>query len=327
MDKNISDTNSQSPEIKAEKIILPPKIQDQTGKPLDPTAKAEVFKSLDEKNSINSLSMRSAPFVVKKLTKEDKEKLLEDRHHTPFVVLILKILAFFLLFLTFVSFVWLSLDLSSTNVVLSAFGKPENTEMKFSRLEKQKKFLEDENQKFKSKTRQFESRIENKTYFVYTQTINEIKEGQYKWFNKFDEDGKIQEYGILDGVENIKDYFNSRNYKHPILMAGNNIELENVSSTRDKISFNVRGSNLFGKTFFLNAEFIEMLNSFPFYKNGEIRDFTRIKMENGNDGMKFSLKLDIQKAGEEDTADIRFAEYKNWTETFLREKQGPKIKK
>jgi hypothetical protein len=286
----------------------------------------EMVKTSSEK-IVEPFSKTNASFSFNKLTKEDKDKLMIEKNRIPFGILILKLVALLLLFLVSVSFIWFSLDLDRQNTVLSTFGKPENTEIKFKRLKKQKQLLEDEKQKNESKIRQFETRIKNKSYFVYTEIINEIKDGQYQWFDEINDDGEIQKYGILNGVENMKDYFNSRNYKHPVLMSGNNIEIDSSTTSREKISFNVTGTNLFGKVFFLNAEFIEMLNSFPLYKNGEIRNFLRKKMDDGNDGMTFSLKLDIQQEDEEDPADIRFSEYENWHKNLSKIKDTPKIKK
>ncbi len=274
---------------------------------------------IENKPLENQVPNQNPPIVFNQFSKKNSEKKTNDREHVPFGILILKLISLLLLFTSSFTFVWFSLDLSKSNTILSSFGRPENTEIKFNRLEKQKKFLENENQKLESQIRQFETRIQNKAYFVYTKTINELKGQQYQWFDGFDDDGK-EKYGILNGVENIKDYFNSRNYKNSILMAGNNIEIQNINASREKINFTVTGTSLFGKVFFLNSEFLQILNSFPLYKNGEIRNFIRKKMDNGNDGMTFSLTLDIQKKDEEDPDDSRFSEYENWKNTSITSK-------
>ena len=90
------------------------------------------------------------------------------------------------------------------------------------------------------------------------------------------------------------------------------IQIENIQVSRDGISFSVIGSQILGKIFFLNIEFIEMVNSFPFLKNGKLTQFARQKNEDEYDSMSFSVRLELQENDETDPADERFEEYLTW---------------
>ena len=122
-------------------------------------------------------------------------------------------------------------------------------------------------------------------------------------------------YGIFDGVGRIAAYFEQTS-PTPILGNYNFIIVENIKANRNEINFGVTSTNMFGKVIFLGTEFIEIINSFPLYKGGFIKNFTREQNENGDYEMKFSLKLNIQNKYEKDPSDIRFAEYENWLESL-----------
>ncbi len=109
----------------------------------------------------------------------------------------------------------------------------------------------------------------------------------------------------------MEDYFNSLDYEHPILK-GNNVRVENISLDRKETKLTVVGSNLFGNVFFLDIEFVDMLNSFSFFKNGEIKNFIRKRDENGDEIMSTSIKLQMQQPSEKDEDDEKFEEYTKW---------------
>lgn len=89
-------------------------------------------------------------------------------------------------------------------------------------------------------------------------------------------------------------------------------ELKNLQVSRNEVTFSVSAAQILGKVFFLNIEFIEMVNSFPFLKNGSISQFARQKNTTEDDSMKFSVRLERQLPDEVDPADVRFQEYTSW---------------
>ncbi len=223
----------------------------------------------------------------------------------------------------FVSLFALKATLDPTNQYLSVFGMEQNTFLKHKHLKSKKNILEQDISKLSFKIGELQSRLENKEFFVHRKAVKEIKDARLNWVDRTSNEGK-QIFGILDGVERIKDYFNSSKYFHPIL-SGNQIKVEKVSANRKQANFSVTGKNIFGKIFFLNTEFVEMINAFPFFKNGEIKSFSRKTTKGGDDEMQFSLSVAIQQKGEEDAADIRLEEYNAWLrEAATEETKKPK---
>ena len=110
-----------------------------------------------------------------------------------------------------------------------------------------------------------------------------------------------------------------------MLFRSSRVDVENISINRSGVTFTAEGSNLFGKIFFLNTEFVEMLNSLPFFKDGVIKSFSRKKSKSGEDSMSFSLQLKMQGSDEIDPADARFSEYLQGIEA-VRKASGPKIR-
>lgn len=94
----------------------------------------------------------------------------------------------------------------------------------------------------------------------------------------------------------------------------NNIEVKsfNISSNGAIVSVDV--NEILDKVFTLGSEFIDMMNSFSFYKNGEIRSFTRREQRTGEDSMALSINLEFQEKEDEDLDDEYFQYFEDWKE-------------
>ncbi len=247
--------------------------------------------------------------------------LLEKRKKVPGWILLLKYLSLLLLVVGIIGVMWLKADLQEENRYLSIFNATENTRSKNKRLGKMKKQMEQESLEYTGKIARINQQLESKKYSVFTEKIQNIRSEQLNWFDTTDNEGNLI-YGILDGPSRAADYFNSKQFDNPILSnTGNDIQVGDVSVTRDGINFSVKGSHLFGKAFFLNTEFIDMINSFPIYKNGSIRSFSKKQNQDGNQSMDFTLKLELQSADEQDPADNTFIRYEKWLKALNTKKQ------
>ncbi len=158
-------------------------------------------------------------------------------------------------------------------------------------------------------------------------------------------------YGILDAVNEMIDFFQDANYqiryfakkekellgdkwetcRNPYISAAKKAEIKcpppimiamknevnvrsiNINPTGANISVNV--SDILSKVFTLGSEFVDMMNSFPFYRDGSIRSFTRRKASSGEENMEISLRLEFQDQGEDaipDPADENFQYFEAW---------------
>ncbi|NJP03698.1 hypothetical protein HC823_00175 [Candidatus Gracilibacteria bacterium] len=129
-----------------------------------------------------------------------------------------------------------------------------------------------------------------------------------------DAEGNV-EFGMVNALDRLEDYFNGRGYSDPQkIISGRRgqIAVKNISVSRDGLNASVETTQLFGKLFFLNVEFTKMVNAFPFFKNAEIRSFSRRKNQEEDDAMNVSIKADIQMPEDEDPADEAFLDYENW---------------
>ncbi|MDH3324745.1 MAG: hypothetical protein OEL89_03845 [Candidatus Peregrinibacteria bacterium] len=291
--------------------------------PVPPTPKGnpqplpDIPASIPVKNNVN--------IADTKLNKAAQEKFLEKRRELPLNIKILKYVSLFIAIIVFAGYGWLKVDLDPENSFLSLFGLPENTGTKFQKNSDEHKKISTENDKVLSKIAERKYRIENEDYFIHTKTINEIRNNQLAWLdNKNPENDRVT-LGILNSFERMENYFNSKSYSHPIL-SGNYVEINNIALDRTNVSFTITTSNLFGKIFFLNLEFVDMINSFPFFKNGKIKNFIRKKDENGDDSMTASLKIQIQMPEETDPADEKFEEYEAWLLNINSKKSSSKPK-
>lgn len=269
----------------------------------------------------------SAPTALGKvkLTREEREKLLARRRRASQIAGQLKKAALLLVVASVGFFLWLKADLDSENRFLSVFGLPQNVGIQHKSLLSQHRVLAEEESKIKSQIGRLRHQLETGQYSIYTPEINDIRSQQLIWFDQKKPDGGVN-FGLLDSVGRMQNYFNNRSYTDPkrIIVGNSRINIENIAVDRSGATFTAEGSNLFGKIFFLNTEFVEMMNAFPFFKNGVVRSFTRKKNEIGEDAMTFSVKLEMQQLGENDPADIRFNEYLQWLEGSSSE--GPRVK-
>ena len=211
-------------------------------------------------------------------------------------------------------FSWIFANISESNSILSVVGVKTNSGQEAKLLKSETLKLRAEKAKLTSEVAKISKQIENKNYTRFSEEIRDIRSQQISWFDKTNADGQL-EFGLIDAVPRMQKYFNSRAYHDPSdILSGihGEVKINNLQVSRDGLSFSVDSSQILGKVFYLNIEFIEMINSFPFLKNGDIQQFSRQKNETDDDSMKFSVRLDRQLENEEDPYDIRFQEYLDW---------------
>jgi len=220
-------------------------------------------------------------------------------------------------------FAWLEADLLPSNPIFPIFGLEENIGRRAETLKNNKIYLKSQITAEKQKADDYENRLETKNYTIHTSTINALRNQQLQWFDSVDENGKVV-FGMMDALPRLEDYFNDPTYfedPQKILQGRpGQISVESLSASRDGVTFSAVGSEIFGRVFFLNIEFLQLANSFPFFKDGTIYSFGKAQNRDGDDEMTFSVQLKRQKNGEEDPADTRFAEYLEW----LRKIKNPK---
>jgi len=157
-------------------------------------------------------------------------------------------------------------------------------------------------------------------YREMKELVNKKLDIEKNWKSEIEDpvDEEISRYGLYDVMTHMLEYFNSPEYRDPsMIVFGNEISIGKISLNRKNISFQVKAANIFGRVFFLSNEFIEIINSTPFFRGGKkIQNFTKQENENGDATISFSMNLQIQQKDEKDPEDARFSEYKNW----LREK-------
>ncbi|MCF7906274.1 hypothetical protein K9L63_03770 [Candidatus Gracilibacteria bacterium] len=313
--------NTLLPSPKSEKEVLPPPVSsappvEQNAVPTPPptvpaqnvpaTRKVVLPSKTPEKENI-SLARGT-------LSLDQQRALLEARRKVPFAISFLKYFSLILTVGGIVAFLWIKGDLDQSNGYLKFFGIRENTGLQFENLSKKKKVLETDVANHTSKIRRFTKQIEEKNYSVHTATIEGIRDQQLRWFDVKNEEG-ILLYGILDGPLHMQDYFNSRAFDDPLLSGtGNTVTVKNVTANRQEISFSIEASQLFGKIFALNTEFVKMMNSFPLFTGGSLNQFTKKKDDQGNDSMDFSLKLSLQSPADTDPDDEYFSKYDRWVQ-------------
>ncbi len=282
-----------------------------------------------KKDGISPKSLNSSKPLVK--SGSNKEKVVTKRRSGPsmfgkvgfqmvrhtstllFIVVVLAMGAFYV-------------DLHNKNKYLSIIGR-DNTFKIHQAKSKENEGLNRDLDSIKSRVARLEKKIENKDYYEHKTKTDKIKSEMLEWVdrvekvesefsdlastdtddgvetaNSEDEPEEVVIYGIIDTINRVEGYFNSDSYRHQIL-SGNLVNVDKVSVTRKKISFTTSLSNLFGKTFYLGTEFIEMINSLPFYKNASVTSFTRKISKEGDEEMQMSLNVGIQLEGEKDPAD------------------------
>ena len=244
------------------------------------------------------------------ISKEDQKKLLKARNKIPFYILALKYLSIISTIVAMSAFIALKADISEENEYLSIIGH-ENRGAKQLSLKETMERIQKESNQTSSDIKEIKRKLDQQLFYVNRDTINEIKKDLVVWFDKIGESGL--EYGLLDSAQRMANYFNSSSYSdRKGVLSGNVIKVANASVSKESASFAISSSNLFGKIFYLNTEFINMMNSYPFFKGASMKSFSRSTLSNGDDSMNFSLSMKIQNPDEVDPADENFILYEQW---------------
>ena len=201
------------------------------------------------------------------------------------------------------------------NQILAPFGLQENTGQRYERYSQQKESLEKKERKLIREKSILNKKIKQEDYTRHSETIKTLQADQFQWFDEMNDEGELV-FGILDAPRRIQHYFNSLSYRNTYL-SGNEISVSNVSATRHKLSFGSKLSNIYGQVFYLNVEFLDIMNAHPRLKNGLVRNFSRQKDSDETDSTTLSLSFDIQGLEEVDPDDRRFQDYKNWFDKIL----------
>jgi hypothetical protein len=248
------------------------------------------------------------------LTKEDKKKLLESKKSEQKRIQLIKKITVTFFIISLGWFFWVQMNLNENNPILTIFGINENLGQKKTNLQTRKDNLTLENSKITNNIEKLEEQLEDKNYTRYSKELRDIRAQQLQWYDEIDADGELL-LGLTNAVPHMQDFFNDRDYVDTEeILSGKHgdIQIKNLQVSRDGINFSVDGSQMLGKVFFLNIEFIEMVNSFPFLKNGKLAQFARQKNEDDDDSMNFSVRLELQNPKEIDPADERFPEFLTW---------------
>jgi hypothetical protein len=243
--------------------------------------------------------------------------------------IILKNISIFMWVFSLVSFAWFSFDLHPENKYLKHIGLVENTGKKHDRLEGEQMSLSNELNDKKSSIDIIKIKIENNDFSDLEGSIDSIKEGQVDWYDRWE--GETYVFGLKDMFYHLQDYFNSRHYQDPEkIISGrkDQVIIKDYSINRDGAQVTVQVSHLLGRVFFLANEFVDMVNSVPFLRNGSVSSYSRQKNEIGDDTMEFSMSLERQLQANsvtsdfsldldtldelDDSNDIRFKEFLEW---------------
>ena len=256
------------------------------------------------------------PEEITPASKPVNEKTLTDQIKDTYdsfsvSVVFLRPLSILAFIISLVGSFYLASDLDPENKYLALFGVSENTQKKYTRFIEQERKLKIENKKLKSSNEDLKKRLDNKNFFTQQSAVDMINGDKLDWVDKRNSEGDIV-YGMINSVGRITTYFNSLRYQHPILYAGNDVKIDEISIDRKTANFNVVLSNIFGKAFFLSTELVDIMNSFPVFKGGDIKNFSKKLNKEGDYEMQFSLKLNIQFPNEKDNDDYRFQEYISW---------------
>lgn len=274
-------------------------------------------KIVEEGKTVIAPQKKKSLIPASILTKEAKTQLVLKKRETLRQVQFVKRGAFLVLVLSIGWFLWLQMNLSETNTILSFVGVKQNMGQEIKVLKKEKIQTNLENKRMEKDIAKLNKKLEEDIYTLHSEEVQNIRSEQIRWFDEVDENGEIL-FGLAGAIPRMQEYFNSRSYSDPDqILSGkhSDIEIENLQISREGLNFSVVASQILGKVFFLNIEFIEMVNSFPFLKNGTITQFARQKNADEDDSMRFSVRLDRQLPNEEDPHDVRFVEYTSWLDS------------
>ncbi len=253
-----------------------------------------------------------SPEVSESLSDEEKEKLFESKKAHKIKLEIIKDSTILLFVVVILSGLLLAADVNKNNKYFRLFGKSENTATMHKKLKRKNVDIISKVEKADREIRDIKKRLAKEDFFQHRQEINAITSERLPLLDKAKRENR-EDYGILHSVGNMMAYFNeSPEGIDPVIGGGNEIKVERLHIDRERVTFTAQGTNIFGKVFFLNSEFVEMLNSFPFFKDGAIKSFLRKTDNNGDDRMQFTLTIDVQKSTEEDEADGALAQFIQW---------------
>ncbi len=253
------------------------------------------------------------PTTIK--SKQERADMAEKKRKQAKLACLLKNIATVLSLATIFVFVFMKANISPTNSWLSKFGIERNMGLEVAELENKGMELEMQKAEIENKIKSFENKIENKYYTLFSEDIKKIRESQLTWFDTVNKDGETV-IGLIDGIKDIATYLNDPSYKdsHNIIDGlYDRVEIKDISASRKQVSFSATITQILGKIVVLNIEFIDILNSFPIYKNGQqLTSFSREKNEDGDYSTDFSISLEVQMPEEKDSMDKKFIEYQNW---------------
>lgn len=263
----------------------------------------------------NASMETGSPLPATKLTQSQLSAMRAKRKVRSKWTLLVRNITLILLVVFSGGYAWFQADLLPSNPIFPLFGLEENIGRRDETLRAHRLYLQNQTTSETQKANALAERIETKNYTVHTSTINALKNQQLYWFDSVDEEGKVI-FGMMDALPRLETYFNDKdNFEDPQqILQGRpgQIEIETTSATRDGVTFSAIGTELFGRVFFLNIEFLQLANSFPFLKDGHIFSFSKTQNRDGDEEMSFTVQLQRQKENEDDTADRRFAEYLEW---------------
>lgn len=268
-------------------------------------------------------------------SKDSQAAYLKKRRNVPFPIILLKYISILTLCVILGGYFWLKADLDTQNKYLKVAGVRENVYQEHSGFKKRNTILLAKTTQIQADIIKYEDKVENKEFYEQQDKINQIRTNQsIQWFDEILPGGELK-LGVFDSFKKMEEYFASNDYQTtenedgngkvqgPQVLSRNKIEIENIVIDRNHASFSVKVSNLFGKIFFLSSEFVDMMNSFSFFKDGSIESFSRQTID-GTSGMSFTLDLKMQSPEEEDPFDERFTEYTEWESRILKKSRTTK---
>jgi hypothetical protein len=252
--------------------------------------------------------------VSTKLSAEQRAKLKSQRQSSRALIAALQKLIIVLLVVVVGGFYWFKFNLDEDKNILSVFGVAENLGMRHKNLAQKLRDKNREKRVIEQKIAKLQNQLDTGQYSVFSTEIEKLRNEQIVWFDRTAENGNFI-FGMMNVAPRMVHFFNDREFSDPAkILSGRpeQIQISEVTVDRSGLKMNVTGSELFGKVFFLNLEFVKMVNSFPFLKNGEITAFSRREDSEGNPFMKYTIKFDAQFADEEDPNDQYFEQYLSW---------------
>lgn len=265
------------------------------------------------KKDENTMASQNNP-ISTKLSADERESLRAQRRKSKRLLSLLRKIAILLLVIITGSYFWFQFNLNKDSNPLSVFGVSENLGMKHKHLKQKTRLLESEKMGIDREISRLQHKLENKEFTVFSPEIEKLRSQQLTWFDRVDANGNL-EFGMMEAVPRMAKFFNDREYQDDAqIIAGRpgQIEISNVVVDRSGINFNVSGAELFGNVFFLNLEFVKMVNAFPFLKNGELQTFSKRENQEGEPMMEYAVKLEYQTPDEEDPHDALFQKYLDW---------------